>query len=1455
MAAYQVLETTCRLIDRGGLDRRTKLEATGRITHEMKKDPMLLEVFAVERIQNCARGLMSDTDTSVRTAALRVLRYSMINSASTAQAIKLGVHLFVSRSMERDAKLVGERIQALKVVRRFMDIDALQVPTSVVRSIVAIANHKEDNLRRVALETLRELAIANVSVVMQCNGMKTLVDCILDPTCQDIAEALLMTLIYLINEPANRNLIHSFVNVQVLLAPFTDTDSPAGTERRQRWTASRNAIVMMMRSWTGILVLTANPQGLRALVRMLEQPVGDDVKKVVLATICDIFYTNAPLDKNGNDIDRSQMDPTKAGLAMSDKPIVSTHGGTNLLDNYMVLVLLSLGHCGLLEALVALGTCANRSALAEPAIELLSEVLHLSARLLPDQHCAMLLALPQLVATTAYSKVDYLADLQSKPPEDRGEREHAIRASEMLAELARAVGASSSSGGLVTRQNPSTVNGVHLASELLRGTNRPLHNFNVHSQRDSAREMLVYDLKVHLDNQMDDHTFRDLLMHKSRVLYGKDWFRWNWDIISELLEGPLTNPARLSEAMKTKFFKRVSGFFRCDNSDKGFFAGLPWTPDYVPYLRPACQMYTLLLNHPEGIAFLKTDRRGQLLNEISTALELEGRPEATIVESHLGELQSRMFSPEYCSRRMLREYFTLLGLMSSSPEGLKMMQRIFARLTKLGTVKDKGSFASLDLSKSQRAVKDKSQSHDFLCRLILANLDYTVEGSSRQLLTDWMNYGSESLRLYATCLLRALLRSEIEGFERWGIESLVAQLDKEPNVARAALSVLEEAAEQSPVYLSAMIKKRSLQFVHLQAESLLLKFLSLPEGLAFLKDVPNWISSNLMQWRQVKYVQYVHLVESQLLCGVFRDKQSVTTNASKAALKPVPIPVTVPNRRSSNFKHGPHREQWGLEWLFRMPWNIEVKLVGPPGSGPPAHLTIDAFVDASETGQDVPSSSDGNPLSTIRIKGVVVDARNIPKPVMVNSQQTLQACLFLGAQPVDRKGHTRPAPTTNGGFPAPNDKEPGSAVAAASATAPPIRSRTESRGVTDRLSEFSMDSSTAYEAPEENKDWSSCGPEHRTAAVLFNAAINTNASGSEKEARLCPAGERAVWTFDMDTDNQQIKRVQLKSVEFTIQLLPTKAPTVPLPRHFYGELAKTEDGCAILRQSGHLSELVASLKDPTVVPLEKRAALWTLGHIAGTNRGFELLLSYADDLVECIVHMATSCQLLSLRGTSIFALGLISRSSAGRRALSQAGWIAPRGSNVSIAVPNNVASLFEWPSVSHTPFPSELVDLSTSFVSPNFIKSGKASAKAKEILRLIGDLSSTISQKEAGASLNRMKGAHPELFEDTETALAAHTILARYHYRLSARQFVMNLFEKADLSNASLNQYLYQGEESAQVVPQGGRRRRSSVNAPSLSSTIQSLLHSHSKETVLATARHIPDHENTIFVGASEALV
>ncbi|GLD95090.1 hypothetical protein PINS_up003715 [Pythium insidiosum] len=169
--------------------------------------------------------------------------------------------VFVVRSLEREQKLLSERVQAIKVVRRVMEIDATQMPRALVASLVAIASHKDDNMRRVCLETLREVALANVAVVAAANGVKVLVDAILEPSSQDLADSLLLTLLMLLNEPATRQYIAPFMDTQILLAPFTDTDVPAGNERRQRWMASRNAIVTMMRSWT-VRIVQYHPLGM-----------------------------------------------------------------------------------------------------------------------------------------------------------------------------------------------------------------------------------------------------------------------------------------------------------------------------------------------------------------------------------------------------------------------------------------------------------------------------------------------------------------------------------------------------------------------------------------------------------------------------------------------------------------------------------------------------------------------------------------------------------------------------------------------------------------------------------------------------------------------------------------------------------------------------------------------------------------------------------------------------------------------------------------------------------------------------------------------------------------------------------------------------------------------------------------------------------------------------------------
>lgn len=70
--------------------------------------------------------------------------------------------------------------------------------------------------------------------------------------------------------------------------------------------------------------------------------------------------------------------------------------------------------------------------------------------------------------------------------------------------------------------------------------------------------------------QIDDVTFRNSLL-ETQVLSTKDHTKWNYDMILELLEGPLLNPKRLDESMRaTKFMRRLLGFyhpFACRFSD------------------------------------------------------------------------------------------------------------------------------------------------------------------------------------------------------------------------------------------------------------------------------------------------------------------------------------------------------------------------------------------------------------------------------------------------------------------------------------------------------------------------------------------------------------------------------------------------------------------------------------------------------------------------------------------------------------------------------------------------------------------------------------------------------------------------------------------------------------------------------------------------------------------------
>jgi hypothetical protein len=53
------------------------------------------------------------------------------------------------------------------------------------------------------------------------------------------------------------------------------------------------------------------------------------------------------------------------------------------------------------------------------------------------------------------------------------------------------------------------------------------------------------------------------MLTRPQVILGRDHTKWNYDVILEIVEGPLMDPKRLDEAIKaSKFVRRLMSFYQ-----------------------------------------------------------------------------------------------------------------------------------------------------------------------------------------------------------------------------------------------------------------------------------------------------------------------------------------------------------------------------------------------------------------------------------------------------------------------------------------------------------------------------------------------------------------------------------------------------------------------------------------------------------------------------------------------------------------------------------------------------------------------------------------------------------------------------------------------------------------------------------------------------------------------------
>jgi rapamycin-insensitive companion of mTOR len=761
--------------------------------------------------------LLSDS-REVVAAGYRLMRHAITDRKSLQTIRALHTDYLVILSLVKEGKANVEREQALKFVRAFLDVKdgVKEISIGVVRIISAVAEHGDDRLRNISIMTLAEILVRDPALLVSAGGMGTLTD-VLGSGTYHAAESLAGAFLYLLDIPQRRSYLSSGYELDTPFATFTDPAAAHTHGHESRMKANAKVVASLFKSWPGLMALSVNSfVTVKSLVSALYTPFAD-VRNMLLEIFFDILRIKQPSWSSSFVAGRRL---TTYGRVTNLKHDIPKDGSTaeegktgrwSLVDHYVAIVLSVLIHCGLIEVLLDAEEDSLNLTLKRKTTLLLGEVLKMASDMLPENWSANLQVLPQLLQTAATF----------------GQEERFV-----------ATGTIYQVDG-VNRTLYRSVASVSNTKSLVRED-------SVAGQTPSAPAA----------PQVDETQFRALLLD-SQVLSTATWQKWNWSVIQTIISGPMANPKRLDEALKsTKFVQRIGNFYR---PFKMRFSEIKNTKPNQRYVKAGVTFISTLLQNSDGVKYLMESK---LIRQLAECLSIYDR-----MSGYTSDY------PVFTEVRMLDTltsgYFPMIGALTKDSRGMTILERwkminMFYHIIEL-------------------------RGRDDLIKALIGNMDYSLDGHTRIIISKAMTSCSKDVRIFATRLLRRYATRALQAADavsrgpmvaEWAIRLLITQLyDPEIEVCEVAVKILEEACNQTHS-LEYVVKCRpALDHLGEIGAPLLLRFLSTSVGYRYL-DGLDYINREMDDWFLGRNDGYVTLVEASLARAfsdvVERPQQSYT---------------------------------------------------------------------------------------------------------------------------------------------------------------------------------------------------------------------------------------------------------------------------------------------------------------------------------------------------------------------------------------------------------------------------------------------------------------------------------------------------------------------------------------------------------------------------------------------------
>ncbi|KAG9227446.1 hypothetical protein PTI98_010973 [Pleurotus ostreatus] len=782
------------------------------------------ELDISEVVKVVVPALADNYTKQCRAHAYRLMRYMLVDVESV-QRIGQSLDWYIVKSLSRDNKCTVEKEQVIKLIRSIVEVGSIRrdsagrrgsVPLSeaVMRAVVAVAEYAEDPFRSVCVQTLAEILLIDIDLVSKTGGIRFLLHALGDGPLE-LAPILASVFLHIADSPRTRAYLRLGSDLELALSAVTDAyGKPPDHITRMR--GCIKIIQLMLRTWSGLMYFCMNDlMAIRSLVNTLRIP-SLEARDVVLDMFFDLLNIKIPewhkVFVDGRRLTR--VDNFQTPSEPNTQPDVHERSSRlKLTDQYIALLILIFNNAGLLDALTSiLEESVTGSNLSRKATLLMAEMLQLSNRVLP------------LSIAAKFQTISHIFDLAS----NYGQGENRIIGTLALSSIDS------------FNRNRSRLDPIMIKNA------RPRAN----SVDDAARrQRQIEQVKIKLGMQMDEKTFLAAL-NESQISSTKEHARWQFDVLIELVEGPLRNPSRLEEAIKaSRIIRRLMSFFH-PRSHR--FSDIPRTKSNMKWVRLGCALLTTLVASPDGVRYLSTEDvfLQQIVWGFSQLDPFNGPPDSDPI-----------FSKARVNDTLTYGYFEMLGTLSKHKEGIELLEKfkVFTAFYHLSELR----------------------SREDLIKGIIENLDYNIDGHPRIILSKALTSSYKHIRLYTTRHLGDLIRVS-SSVNAWTLRLLVTQLyDPAPEVCELAAHFLKDACESKEALQLVVEMQPMMDHLGDIGHPLLMRFTSTLMGFRYLYDT-GYIDREMDIWYHERNIDYVVQVEV-FLAKVFKATNSGDDNEETLA--------------------------------------------------------------------------------------------------------------------------------------------------------------------------------------------------------------------------------------------------------------------------------------------------------------------------------------------------------------------------------------------------------------------------------------------------------------------------------------------------------------------------------------------------------------------------------------------